>query len=121
MSSERCMECGECVLSYTGGICPITTCSKSLLNGQCGGAKNGKCEVSKERPCGWQLIWERAHELGTEDRLMKFLPLRSYTKWDFPNELRTTVRWALEMEEKQKTAEGEPTAKSSDKKKEKGQ
>jgi hypothetical protein len=81
MSSERCMECGECVLTYTGGICPITTCSKSLLNGQCGGAKAGKCEVSKERPCGWQMIWERTHALGTEEALRKVLSLRSYTKW----------------------------------------
>jgi hypothetical protein len=117
MSSERCMECGECVLSYTGGICPITACSKSLLNGQCGGAKNGKCEVSAERPCGWQLIWERTRDLGIEDRLRKSIALRSYTKWDFPDELRTTVRWALEMEEKpaQKAPAAESAAKSSGK------
>jgi len=118
MSAERCMECGECVLSYTGGICPITTCSKSLLNGQCGGAKNGKCEVSTDRPCGWQLIWERAHELGIEDRLKKAIPLRTYSKWDFPDELRTTVRWALEIEETQEEMEAEE-AKPSNTKKEK--
>jgi electron transport complex protein RnfC len=117
MSSERCMECGECVLTYTGGICPITTCSKSLLNGQCGGAKAGKCEVSKERPCGWQMIWERTHALGTEEALRKVLSLRSYTKWDFPNELRTTVRWALEMEEKVKPAEAQSAAKAPEKRK----
>lgn len=120
MSAERCLECGECVLSYTAGICPITTCSKSLLQGQCGGAKNGKCEVSKDRPCGWELIWERAHELGLEDRLRCFVPLRSYSKWDFPDELRTTVRWALEMEEQEEESEPEAAAGSSDQKKEKG-
>lgn len=120
-SAERCQECGECVLSYTGGICPITVCSKSLLNGQCGGSKNGMCEVSTDRPCGWQLIWERAHELGLEDRLKRFIPLRNYSRWDFPDELRTTVRWALEVEETREEEEAEEVAKSSDRKKEKGQ
>ena len=33
-----CKQCGQCYLNLTGGICPITACSKSLLNGQCGGA-----------------------------------------------------------------------------------
>lgn len=119
-SAERCMECGECVLSYTGGICPITVCSKGLLNGQCGGAKNDMCEVSTDRPCGWQQIWERTHELGIEERLKRFIPLRNYSRWEFPDELRTTVRWALEVEEAQEEEQVEEAA-SSDEKKEKGQ
>ena len=40
-----CRQCGQCYLNLTGGICPLTACSKSLINGQCGGAKDGKCEV----------------------------------------------------------------------------
>ena len=68
-SSERCGECGDCRLEATGGICPITTCSKSLLNGPCGGAENGKCEVDRDRECGWQLIYERAKSIGLLDRL----------------------------------------------------
>jgi electron transport complex protein RnfC len=58
-----CVECGNCHLNDTGGICPITTCSKSLVNGQCGGAKSGKCEVDKEFECGWELIYRRLKEL----------------------------------------------------------
>jgi len=54
-----CALCGECHLSSTGGICPITACSKSLVNGQCGGSKDGKCEVDKDMPCGWERIYER--------------------------------------------------------------
>mgnify|MGYP000488428694 CR=1 FL=1 len=49
----KCDQCGECYLNLTGGICPITACSKSLVNGQCGGSKNGKCEVDSEMECGW--------------------------------------------------------------------
>ncbi|MGC8977370.1 MAG: methylenetetrahydrofolate reductase C-terminal domain-containing protein, partial [Candidatus Ratteibacteria bacterium] len=54
----NCNQCGECRLNYTGGICPVTSCAKGLLNGPCGGAKDGKCEVSKEMDCGWIKIFE---------------------------------------------------------------
>ena len=54
-----CKQCGECYLNLTGGICPLTACSKSLVNGQCGGAKDGKCEVSPDKDCAWQKIQER--------------------------------------------------------------
>jgi ferredoxin len=56
---ERCMECGDCLLDYTGGICPLTACSKRLLNGACGGASEGKCEVSEDKPCGWEMFYSR--------------------------------------------------------------
>ena len=62
--SERCQGCGQCVLHLTGGICPITRCSKSLLNGPCGGSTDGKCEINPEVPCGWQLIIDRLKALG---------------------------------------------------------
>ncbi len=38
----------QCILASTGGICPVSRCAKRLLNGPCGGASNGKCEISKE-------------------------------------------------------------------------
>jgi electron transport complex protein RnfC len=57
-----CVGCAKCHLNDTGGICPVTTCSKSLVNGQCGGAKNGKCETDKDRECGWELIYKRLKE-----------------------------------------------------------
>ena len=98
-SEERCLECGDCVLSYTGGICPVTACSKSLVNGICGGSNEGMCEVAPTKPCGWSLIYDRCKELGQLDRLSEFLSARDYQKRPFPEELRTTVRWALEVEE----------------------
>ncbi len=64
-----CGQCGECFLNLTGGICPITACSKSLVNGQCGGAKNGKCEVDPSMDCGWERIYRRLEELGRLDAL----------------------------------------------------
>jgi len=59
-----CDQCGECYLNNTGGICPITACSKSLVNGQCGGCKDGKCEVDNEMECGWERIYRRLEKLG---------------------------------------------------------
>lgn len=64
-----CDQCGECYLNLTGGICPITACSKSLVNGQCGGSKNGKCEVDSEMECGWERIYRRLAQIGRLDAL----------------------------------------------------
>lgn len=61
---ERCSLCGKCILDKTGGICPITRCAKSLLNGPCGGSQGGKCEISPSMPCAWQLIIERLSRIG---------------------------------------------------------
>lgn len=64
-----CGQCGECYLSLTGGICPITACSKGLINGQCGGARNGRCEVDPDMECGWERIYRRLEAVGRLDAL----------------------------------------------------
>jgi ferredoxin len=66
--TERCQACGRCILGETGGICPIARCSKRMLNGPCGGSDKGKCEISSEIPCGWELIYQRLKTLGQLDR-----------------------------------------------------
>ena len=77
----NCEQCGECYLNYTGGICPLTACSKGLLNGSCGGAKNGKCEVNPETDCGWELIYKRLKEIGKEEILRrKEVSVRDYQR-----------------------------------------
>jgi hypothetical protein len=65
---ERCQACGDCKLYLTGGICPVTRCSKSLLNGPCGGSRNGFCEIDPQIPCGWQLIIDRLEATGCLDQ-----------------------------------------------------
>lgn len=56
---ERCAGCGNCILSDTGGLCPVSRCAKSLMNGPCGGSQNGRCEVSQETPCVWNQIYDQ--------------------------------------------------------------
>ena len=75
---ERCFECGDCVLEYTGGICPIARCSKHLLNGPCGGSSGGKCEVSPDVPCAWYEIVERLRKQGRLEKLLEIIPPK---KW----------------------------------------
>ncbi len=75
---ERCVGCGNCVLEKTGGICPITMCAKSLLNGPCGGSSNGKCEVDKDKDCAWHLIVERLKALGELDRIKEVEPYKDW-------------------------------------------
>lgn len=67
--TEMCQGCGECLLERTGAICPVTRCSKSNLNGPCGGSSHGKCELGEDIDCAWQLIYDRLKELNALDRL----------------------------------------------------
>ena len=75
---EACAQCGQCVLGYTAGICPITACHKSLVNGPCGGTNNGKCEVDKEKDCAWTLIYERLRDQDRLGLMKKYHPARNF-------------------------------------------
>ena len=77
-----CKQCGQCYLNLTGGICPITACSKSLLNGQCGGAKNGMCEVDPNMECGWERIYQKLKKIGRLDALKCPIQIRNYATDD---------------------------------------
>ena len=77
--AERCLECGDCVLEFTGGLCPIARCSKHLLNGPCGGSQDGKCEVNPDIPCVWQQIVERLAKLGQLDRLERLVAPKNWS------------------------------------------
>ncbi len=71
--TEMCQGCGECILEKTGGVCPVSRCSKSNFNGPCGGSANGKCEIDPSVDCGWQLIYDRLKQLGRLDRLYEMI------------------------------------------------
>jgi len=74
---EKCRSCRDCVLSVTGGICPVTLCPKGMLNGPCGGTDaNGKCETDPERDCAWSLINARLEATGRLDNLIEIVPAR---------------------------------------------
>lgn len=76
---ERCQACGNCILDKTAGICPIARCSKSLLNGPCGGSKNGQCEIDPEVACAWQLIYDRLKALGKLELMAEIQPARDWS------------------------------------------
>ena len=76
--SERCAACGDCILGLTGGICPIARCSKSLLNGPCGGSEDGHCEINAEVDCAWQLIYDRLTSMGKLDVLLEIQPPKNW-------------------------------------------
>jgi len=79
---ERCAGCGNCILHLTGGICPVARCAKSIMNGPCGGANNGECEISTPEnpvPCAWYLIIERLKKLNMLDNLVEMEPPRDWS------------------------------------------
>ncbi|MEE9399248.1 MAG: methylenetetrahydrofolate reductase C-terminal domain-containing protein [Dehalococcoidales bacterium] len=77
--AEVCLQCGSCVLGRTAAICPLVRCSKSLLNGPCGGSADGKCEVSPDIPCAWQLIYDRLVAMGRLDELEEIEPVKDWS------------------------------------------
>ena len=94
--AEVCAACGDCVLGLTGGICPIATCPKGILNGPCGGNKNGKCEVNLEMPCAWVRIYEKTKELGKLDDLKKTIGAKDWSKKQRPG------RYSIKEKEEKK-------------------
>ena len=85
---EVCAQCGECVLGETAGICPITACHKSLINGPCGGTNNGRCEVDREKDCAWTLIYNRLKEQGRLDMMRRYHPPKNYQVVPRPRTMR---------------------------------
>jgi ferredoxin len=77
---ERCSMCGECIIDKTGGICPVTTCPKGILNGPCGGTNNGFCEVSPDIECAWAKIYARMERTGELDKMKEIIPPKDYSK-----------------------------------------
>ena len=77
---ENCLGCGDCMLFAFGGVCPLARCSKQLLNGPCGGSRNGACEINQETPCAWQLIIDRLEKFEALDRLEEIYPPKDWSK-----------------------------------------
>ena len=84
LTKKSCDACAQCYLNITGGVCPIVDCSKSLVNGQCGGAKDGKCEVDSSKDCAWEKIYKRLEKQGRlEEFLNQPVQIRDYSKVNF--------------------------------------
>ncbi|MDO5331098.1 MAG: electron transport complex subunit RsxC [Bacillota bacterium] len=95
LTKKTCDACNQCFLNITGGICPIVDCTKSLVNGQCGGAKNGKCEIDPAKDCAWEKINTKLKQQGRlEEFLKEPVELRDYSKVNFKtvNEFVKSIR-----------------------------
>ncbi|MBU1904480.1 MAG: methylenetetrahydrofolate reductase C-terminal domain-containing protein [Proteobacteria bacterium] len=89
--NEVCTQCGTCILGETGGICPVTSCHKGLVNGPCGGTNNGKCEIDNDKDCAWTLIYNRLNELNRLDAMRKLQNPRNHQVGLRPG------KWRLEI------------------------
>jgi len=92
---ERCAACGDCRLEETAGICPITRCTKGLLNGPCAGPKNGKCEANKDMDCAWVLIYKRLERLQQLEKMRRYYPPRNFRA--VPRPKRITSKAGLDV------------------------
>jgi len=89
---ERCVACGDCRLAETAGVCPVTRCTKGILNGPCAGPKQGKCEANKEADCAWILIYQRLERLGQLDKIRRYYPPRNFRTIPRPRRIVSKVR-----------------------------
>ncbi|MFQ5827331.1 MAG: methylenetetrahydrofolate reductase C-terminal domain-containing protein [Dehalococcoidia bacterium] len=80
--AEQCVACGDCIIHWTGGLCPIARCAKHLFNGPCGGSEEGRCEISQDVPCIWQMIYERLSRLGQLERMEEIQGVRDWSTND---------------------------------------
>lgn len=99
MFIELCAGCGNCIVHLTGGICPIARCTKSLMNGPCGGTDRGKCEISQDVDCGWYLIVERMKQLGNLEALVEIQPPRDWSTSFHGGPRRLVYEHLLDLEE----------------------
>ncbi len=88
---ERCAACGDCRLADTAGICPVTRCTKGILNGPCAGTKNGKCEANKDADCAWVLIYKRLERLQQLEKMRRYYPPRNFRAIPRPRRLTSKV------------------------------
>ena len=84
---EKCSMCAECILDETAGICPITLCPKSLLNGPCGGVNKGKCEVDSDKDCAWVLIYKELEKNKKLELLKEIRGPKDFNKSTKPHKL----------------------------------
>jgi len=75
---EVCIQCGQCVLGETAGICPVAGCHKGLVNGPCGGTDKGKCEVDPDKDCIWTVIYKKLEAMGNLNAMRKYQPPRNH-------------------------------------------
>lgn len=92
---ERCAACGDCRLADTAGICPITRCTKGILNGPCAGTKSGKCEASKDMDCAWVLIYQRLENLRQLENMRRYYPPRNFRV--IPRPRRVSIKAVTEV------------------------
>ena len=88
---EICTQCGTCIIGETGGICPVTSCHKGLVNGPCGGTNNGSCEIDKGKDCAWTRIYTRLHTLGKLDLMRKYQKPRNHQGEPMPGKYELKV------------------------------
>ncbi|HEY3421389.1 MAG TPA: methylenetetrahydrofolate reductase C-terminal domain-containing protein [Methanomassiliicoccales archaeon] len=105
---EKCGGCGDCVLHLTGGVCPVARCSKSLMNGPCGGSQNGKCEIDPDTPCGWDQIYRSLKELNRLDLMETAIPPKNWRPSRSGGPRKTVRKEAVQTDEEKKIRGASP-------------
>ena len=82
-----CEDCGDCNLPDCAYLCPRHACSKSGINGPCGGSAAGRCELD-DKECFWARVYERLKAYGESEEMLD-RPAKVYDP-----RLKNTSAWA---------------------------
>jgi len=76
-----CQNCGDCTLAELAFVCPQSGCAKYLLNGACGGSRDGWCEVYPgQKRCLYVRVYERLKAHLAEEAMKEgFIPPRDWS------------------------------------------
>ena len=85
---KRCALCGECIQDLFDSFCPVARCPKNMLNGPCGGLKNGKCEINSDLDCILDIIYK---ELKKKGQLYKLKEIKKPKDWSKSIETRRYI------------------------------
>ncbi|MBN2603977.1 MAG: methylenetetrahydrofolate reductase C-terminal domain-containing protein [Candidatus Thermoplasmatota archaeon] len=77
---KNCIMCGECIQEIFNGFCPVSRCPKHMLNGPCGGSRDGKCEVSSNLDCIWNTIYLSYKKKGQLNKFKQILAPKDWSK-----------------------------------------
>ncbi|MDA8164681.1 MAG: methylenetetrahydrofolate reductase C-terminal domain-containing protein, partial [Desulfobacteraceae bacterium] len=76
----HCRNCGDCTLAELAFLCPQAGCAKFLLNGPCGGSRDGWCEVYPgQRRCLYVRMYERLRGRSPDELPAGFVPPRDWS------------------------------------------
>ncbi len=102
VATSLCSGCGQCVLTFTGGICPVSKCPSKRHYSPCkrSPVDGTECAVDPSKECIWKEIEKRGNlaaleELGRIHKQENKEEIAPYEPPAFPGFVRALAGWTV--------------------------